>query len=228
MLRLGTKYQIDHLRESAILRLQEVFPTTLETFRNSYTDCNITASPPNGTLCLNASIEITAKDSIAVINLARSFNLPHLLPAAFYICAQLQPTTLVNGVKDADGTLWKLSQSDLQRCLEGQENLRVAAFYQCRPILNSTPSAACLSRSSCLHLLQSCKANLLKTKYITRTNGLDGPQWIEMLSLCQNCHDEFLASHNAQRNTVWKALPSSRFFNLHIKWPPVNPVAAAT
>ncbi|THH29928.1 hypothetical protein EUX98_g4276 [Antrodiella citrinella] len=95
MLRMGTKYQVDHVREEAISRLRLCFPSTLHTFpaRNVY------LQDPG--FVLAEHISLTKKDAIGVVNLARAFDLDFLLPPAFYLCAQLDYDELVDGVEDA-------------------------------------------------------------------------------------------------------------------------------
>ena len=92
MLCLGSKYQVDHVRDEAIHRLRRCFPSKLSAFpaRNVY------LQDPG--FALMESIFLRKKDAIGVVNLARAFDLNFLLPPAFYLCAQLDYDELVDGV----------------------------------------------------------------------------------------------------------------------------------
>ena len=72
MLRLGSKYEFNHLREDALFRLRAEFPTTLETWDEL---------PPEYTYILE-------QDGILfdIINLAIEQGLWSILPSAYYVC----------------------------------------------------------------------------------------------------------------------------------------------
>lgn len=59
--------------------------------------------------------------AIAIVNLARAFDLPELLPVALYYCCQLSDNILVHGVTHRNGTKDQLSPEDLVRCLGGRK-----------------------------------------------------------------------------------------------------------
>jgi len=71
MLRLGSKYEINHLREDALFRLRADFPTTLDNWDE---------------LCGHK--HILEEDGILydLINLAIEQGLWSILPAAYYFC----------------------------------------------------------------------------------------------------------------------------------------------
>lgn len=54
-----------------------------------------------------------------VINLARTFNLPSLLPSAFYLSVLLPTIMLLEGSVDQDGNRIMPSTCDISKCLDG-------------------------------------------------------------------------------------------------------------
>ncbi|KAI0351201.1 hypothetical protein OH77DRAFT_1513930 [Trametes cingulata] len=61
--------------------------------------------------------------AIAAISLARLTNTSSILPTAFYICANLDPSELLRGYTRRDGTTERLSDSDLETCLQFRDRL---------------------------------------------------------------------------------------------------------
>lgn len=103
LFRMGSKYQVDHVRDEILSRLEQCFPTILDSWTPNL--CMGQKYPP---------LIIQPQDSIAVVNLARTHNLPNLLPPALYMCCQLTPRQLVHGVRYSEaGRLERLSKSDL-------------------------------------------------------------------------------------------------------------------
>ena len=90
---LSFKYDVQHIQSEVVRRLRVCFPSNLQEwdlrYPNSY-------KPPPKLLPTDSpvhpenTLNFKPIDSIAVINLARRFNLNELLPAAFYICC-MQP-----------------------------------------------------------------------------------------------------------------------------------------
>jgi hypothetical protein len=77
MIRLGRKYDIDHLRDEALLRLTVEFPTTLSEWENL---------APNYTQIIHEE----ENDGLLydIVNLAHQNDIKSILPAAYYLCLQ--------------------------------------------------------------------------------------------------------------------------------------------
>lgn len=157
MLRLGFKYQIDHIRNEAIHLLQQCFPEDLDDYITVHTSDLLRDNESSGCLtniyCNHASVYSAHEDCIAVVNLARIFDLDSLLPAAFYACAQLSDEVLFNGYKDSRGEVWKLSSADLQRCMSGQRRLRSAVIQSFQWLLE-IPAEECKKAVVCKSFVQ--------------------------------------------------------------------------
>lgn len=115
-LRLGTKYQLDRLRNHAITVLRARYPRTLKDY-----DAWYKKSTEGKTGHWNQK-----GGDIIALNLARKFGLRSLLPAACLACSQLRIDQLVadqghSSPHHEDFTV--LSTDDLRRCLNGRELL---------------------------------------------------------------------------------------------------------
>ncbi|TCD68729.1 hypothetical protein EIP91_010013 [Steccherinum ochraceum] len=221
MLRLGSKYQILQLRHDAIRRLSECFPSCLDHFRNYYTD----GTPlDNDDEIQSNSIHVpTINMCIAVINLARSFDLPQLLPPAFYLSAMMENEVLVPGWTDEDGNHWQLSPQDLVRSLNGRAELHNMVATQRRPLLTAQVHENCIATNRCERALsdeRDCPyddavENTLKDwkALITASRS-----WVPGVALCGRCLGGFQRRHNALRDQTWNNL--AEFFELDgVEWP---------
>ncbi|KIP02765.1 hypothetical protein PHLGIDRAFT_37759 [Phlebiopsis gigantea 11061_1 CR5-6] len=123
---LAFKYSIQHLQTEVVRRLQTCFPSDFEDWKIRYPySCSehITLNKNCGPE-LNDTLNFKFIDSIAVINLARQFNLDQLLPAAFYMCSQQITEDIAARVRYGDNDVEELSRNDLLRCLHGLEICR--------------------------------------------------------------------------------------------------------
>ena len=109
ILKLGRKYQVDFMVEEAMRRL-------------------IAACPKNNSRASALHAKTAIRDyegggmEISIINLARSFDLPMLLPHAFRRCrTQTSVENLIHGVDRGDGTFEHLSSEDLAICIKERE-----------------------------------------------------------------------------------------------------------
>ena len=59
---------------------------------------------------------------ISIVNLARAFDYPALLPYAFYRCCKIPVETPTRGADLGDGTFERLSPEDLAICIKGRED----------------------------------------------------------------------------------------------------------
>ncbi|CAL1717210.1 unnamed protein product [Somion occarium] len=143
-LRLGSNYQIDHLRAEAIHRLRICFPTRLSQYK-AEAFSNLTSQEAQKH---SIPIMMSFSDAIEVIQLAQSFDLADILPSAFYTCAQLPTSQLFDAVSAG-----RLSLRDLQRIIEAFPRLtRVNKFKLSRLIRRAT-SPTCHHRNLCRSLM---------------------------------------------------------------------------
>ncbi|KAJ3540716.1 hypothetical protein NM688_g6189 [Phlebia brevispora] len=119
MITLGYKYEMEHIRLEGIRRLQICFPEELSDFHNKAAVVETYSKFRGTTGHFVRPIDLTPKDAIEVIILARTFNIKSVLPAAFYTAAQLPILTLVQAQPPEGG----LSKADLALCLQGRAEL---------------------------------------------------------------------------------------------------------
>lgn len=119
LLNLGTKYQVEELRDEAIHQLNARYPRKIADW--DYT-CR-TDSDTSSTIVVSYPIE----EDLVIANVARTMNLPDIHLAALYGCCSLPFDVLVRGRVADDGAVERLCEDDLVACLQGKENLLVCA-----------------------------------------------------------------------------------------------------
>ncbi|THH05486.1 hypothetical protein EW145_g4762 [Phellinidium pouzarii] len=154
VLRLSTKYFIEHLRERCVNRLMIDWPCTL----NCWDSREIEATDPFGRYSPRARFA----HPILVINFAREMGITNLLPCAFYDLCRYGPSKIVAGVlkSQSDGPIKgnagitnseavpvHLSLDDLRIALLGRERAQrvVAAFIE-DELSNREPADDCHNR----------------------------------------------------------------------------------
>ncbi|KAI0072966.1 hypothetical protein K474DRAFT_1667191 [Panus rudis PR-1116 ss-1] len=158
MLHMGTKYQIAVIRKEAILRLKLCFPTSLDDFCRLDLNCELGKHPNRVVDC--GRICFRPRDAIMAVKMGITCDVPEILPAAFYICAQLPYSMLLNGAADDRGKVWKLDEQCLEACLKGRDKLRVAFMRSLRLLFFHEPLPGCISPKKCtemkVQMLQRC------------------------------------------------------------------------
>ncbi len=96
-------------------------------------------------------VKIKDKNAIEAFNLLRTCGQPELLPVALYICCGLETRVLLRGVERADGSLEKLRDSDLERCLAARDVLELQNAALNRSVFDFADPArqACLAPATC-------------------------------------------------------------------------------
>ncbi|PAV20574.1 hypothetical protein PNOK_0320100 [Pyrrhoderma noxium] len=154
VLRLSSKYFIEHLRERCLSRLLIDWPCTLAAWDSR----EIEATDSFG----RYSPRSRFAHPILVINFAREMGLNHILPCAFYDLCRYGPSKIVAGVPSSDGSCpiklgpkttesrdvhSYLSLSDLRIVLLGRERAqRVVATFIEEELNNREPASDCHNR----------------------------------------------------------------------------------
>jgi hypothetical protein len=191
-LKLGTKYQIASVREEAVQRLIYEFPTTLAAL-DSTVDYSRIKDPKSVTV-----------EFIGAIELAHQYDVPQILPWAFYGCCYY--LTFKQICQPGSPQQPSLSREDVQTCMVGWQKL---IEHQSRDTF-AWLSAACSSEKS-----EVCNATRKKLRRhfapVAACKALDpwGP-WQQ--GLCLQCAADVKVSHESGRKKIWDKLPS--FFGL--------------
>lgn len=198
------------MREDAIRRLEACFSTSIFGFYNKWTQLTNTAEWDKDPFQCDI-IEVNHADCVVVINLARVYNVPQILPAAFYVCAQMDLQALsADDPRDYDitGDTRSLSKEDVIRCSKGQEKLRAMALKQVVFVIELAISPGCQGRG-CSGRLQDTRSKILSNNTIlTNTRPLATSWWINELHLCSHCQSHFELAHDKLRQETWSNLPS--------------------
>jgi hypothetical protein len=192
-LRLGTKYNMTTFRKEAVDRLTYEFPTTLVAL-DSTVDYSRIKDPKS-----------VVVEFIGAIELAHKFDLPEILPWAFYGCCYY--LTFAQICQPEDPLMPFLSPEDIKICMVGWERLVVHqardTYGWLHDICQSDDSDTCNTSREKLRQyfspLPSCKA-------LERWAS----PWKD--GLCHQCAVGAEMAHEAGRKKIWDKLPM--FFGL--------------
>ncbi|KAF9052290.1 hypothetical protein BDZ89DRAFT_1088430 [Hymenopellis radicata] len=227
ILRLSTKYIIDHLREKALAHLSTAWPSTLAGWDAREDYARYTEQDP--------AHRRVYPSPIAVINLAHEVDAPSLLPSAFYdlcrypFCQIFEP--------GEDEALYRaspsLSLSDIQRLCLGKESAQhtittlIQAMGTSQYIRNSQTTAhthirrtssggICVSAAACrkdfLELVDLATQHYL----FDRERGFCDPLYVAEelgqlksadFSECKPCAHSLEAWASRERHKMWKMIP---------------------
>ncbi|KZP14391.1 hypothetical protein FIBSPDRAFT_912810 [Athelia psychrophila] len=226
VLRLSTKYFIDHLRRRCMHRLNMDWPSSLKAWDAREKDA------------VDAQGRYSPRDACAhpilVIHLALELGLESLLPAAFYDLSRYGPSKIYLGAAPSPGThlhlsqakppsvatpLVRLSAAHFCQTLLGREmaQAHLAAFIEHeltdRPaardcsfyfirlnILRAVGGIACGRDGDPLYTL------LQALEMLSRTDFTDGVQQCG-LKMCHVCKADFAGAVGRAREEVWGMIP---------------------
>ncbi|KAI0370990.1 hypothetical protein BV20DRAFT_966098 [Pilatotrama ljubarskyi] len=196
--RLGHKYEVDHVVQRSLDYLKKHFVESFETWPR--------IDPPRppafqGIHC------------IGVVNIARMTNTDVLLPAALMGCCMLDGAELVNGLTREDGTVEKLSMEDLGRCFIGRANLMQANTLATLNLFNQTLSEGCTRRDVCGPVFLRMLDELRNHERVVCT--LDWfKYWSDYMDgrdddrrICAPCYKMLQEREKQQHREIWKRLP---------------------
>lgn len=204
LLRLSFKYEIPHVRQELLRRLGARFSYDLEEWDTE-----------SGTGRL---IKMRPRDAVAVVNIARSYDLDILLPAAFFECCQLPKGQLVAKVSYGGDDVEQLSQDDLRLCLVASDQLAKRSHWIRRLLFDESvwEDANCTSPPEC-RIARNEVVRALATNTDNESFHSTNPLSIlaqhvvelveeEDLSLCKDCQETFEEWQEIERRIVWKDL----------------------
>lgn len=212
LLTLGTKYQIEELREEAVQQLERRYPKKISGWDET---CRTDAEYPGGqsTILVSYSIE----EDLLIANVARAMDLPDIHLAALYGCCSLPFDTLVNGRTLEDGTTERLCSEDLIACLQGKENLLVTARANIRlnlfapesPPPNCRTPGLCAEKTAVLLArFRTAEARPTRMYDPLRPDDHEIERQCSDQGLCHDCIKFYLARHATLRQEVRSNLAS--------------------
>ncbi|KAI0640920.1 hypothetical protein C8Q79DRAFT_920597 [Trametes meyenii] len=192
--RLGHKYQMDHLVEEGMSYLQGFYSGRFKTFTDGHV-----YSPPN----------FDEEHSMGVVNLLRLVDRRTMLPAAIIACCWLDGTSLVNGFEREDGSWETLTPEDLALCIQAKGDLTRASVVAALRICAPATSKLCKTKDACWQALQTF-FNTISTR-AHRISSVDPMTTYvgkaRTLRICSDCLRCFIARDDSERWSVWKTLP---------------------
>ncbi|KAI0070333.1 hypothetical protein K474DRAFT_1608890 [Panus rudis PR-1116 ss-1] len=200
LVRLGNKYQSNHLHEEGLRRLQGY-------------KSHVLGEPVYGQTS-PSSPKWRPESAVTLANLADSFDLTDILPAALYGCCQLGDA-LVDGVKHADGSIEHLSPLNLKRCLAARSHLVVAQSRIMSEVHFSIAMSKCERRGhgeECLGktLLIPTQPHLSASTTVVWDPLRRMDAWwhdLSALTLCTACSKTAKDFYSAQRSKIIKDMP---------------------
>ncbi|KDR67623.1 hypothetical protein GALMADRAFT_257849 [Galerina marginata CBS 339.88] len=197
ILRLGKKYEIDHLRDEGLRRLRREFPMTLKLWDEAIEkDMEISRS----LFCCED-----------IINLAHELSIHTVLPAAYTLYSANYSS---ENMLDYESGRTQLNQRALKGCLIGREMLFRKAHEAFKEWLNHgldfiIPGPSCTSP-------ENCKASkFLALDHIPAMDFSDGQMDILFelkesftRSICLKCRRSIIAAYDKVREELWQSLPT--------------------
>lgn len=192
LLRLGKKYEFDHLRDVALLRLTSEFPTQLEEW-DTLPDRFTHIVDRKGLL-------------FDVISLAIECGVQSILPTAYFLAAD-NVVLILSGQERDDGTIAQLPPVAQKACLLGREKLIIALADDTYEWLNGEKICEDCESTSCEKACLKMIQNIWRPRpdpTIALKKWLD----VEVVGLCYLCLPEAEEIHEAGRYNLWYKLPS--------------------
>ncbi|KAF8903484.1 hypothetical protein CPB84DRAFT_1677981 [Gymnopilus junonius] len=198
ILRIGKKYQIDHLQAEGLKRLRDEFPKDLDSWDVSFDK--------------QVQLHYVADNCENIINLAHEVSVETVLPVVYLSYLNTQDSEGFSEYSKKAPRL--LNEKAAQACLKGRERLirkflEIVKGWLVDPGI--IPAATCIRGPACLNR---------KVEAILKIPGMDFETLniLEPLSplyttlLCCNCIHALIERYDEAREDIWRDLPT--YFDL--------------
>ena len=207
-LRLGHKYDIPDLQGCATNRLKACFPENLKDFRNKFTlpakkyseEGDLWFDPP--------LLRKNHEEVLGVIVLARAYDLPSLLPSAFYLASLLPYYLRTGDAQDQDGNLLLLHKDDLAASFIGSTILMQDEIIEVAGMMEGI-NAMCAA-PACKGAF--CRTSMNWANLVRRAGGcLKDTSWLDEYKgeICTDCRIELGEVWSMFREAIWSELPQT-------------------
>ena len=157
--RMGHKYKIDVVLETALSKLRMTLVSDLEAWVEDTKGQCVTHTPH--------------LYAIEAVNLFRRVQRPDMLDIPMYLCSLLDPDLLVGGTRRKDGTLERLSPEDLALCIGARQRLTLWCLKEL--------ASLCYNPHNSPHCAQMCEWHL-KRQFCSYATGA------HQMHLCSPLH----------------------------------------
>jgi hypothetical protein len=193
-LRLGTKYEIVHLKTEALRRLYNDFPPTFNQVDHLYFGKNQLIERYNGI-------------AVDVVKLARDNNISSILPAALYWLSRYSFDSIISGKRRPDRTISILSIEDQKTCILAKEKLirlQVVETFGWLNLLDDGQYPGCVGDCA------GQKRDIFRQFWLPTPScsALQPFKQSWAKAMCATCVADSSQKHNAGRERVWNQLPS--------------------
>ena len=206
--RLAHKYTVPVVLAEATLRLQQLFPPTFDILEETE---DVRA----------AAERVRPHDAIEAVNLfhtlgsggADGAQAGDMLPAALYLCCQLEPGQLLRGHQRADGTLERLAMDDVERCWKLQQTLAEKTTAMAEQLCLGASWVGYAEKKWCRCFRGSDKG--VPWRWLTEVRGSDPLgrmvrdqlRWAERkFNVCEKCMSTLRESERMTRAAYWAEL----------------------
>lgn len=206
-IRMADKYKMHRILDHALARLRSFFSDDASQWRDALRNH------------ASRSIKVNAEDAIAAVKLARLTGTFSLLPTALYTCSQLSSPTLLFGVfrDDTSGTVEKLAEDDIVRCLDAREALTRLNLLSTFQVWNPRVSHMCMDTVNCLatfeHQTRAIREGSVVHQY---TLSATIREVIGDVCLCVACEEMLRKRLERAQRRHWAELPHMFDLGLHI------------
>ena len=162
------------------------------------------------------STQFSPHDIISILNALREIDGDDMIPIALYLCCQLELRFLLTGHRRSDGSVAKLSNEDIELCLNLREDMVKESARMAMKLFAEAPDPSC----RCHAVINEIYIDIVNGNYedIPRTNPL-GPYWRGHIDLeemgspqrhrriCSGCARSLRQRELKQRRELWDELP---------------------
>ena len=127
----------------------------------------------------------------------------------------------MDGYTRRDGTVERLSDDDLKRCIDGRDKLARAAGAYILRVVQTNPSTGCLNPSECQNTLLEIHSDAMDDPNICSAALFDTflNEWFSTCgaggALCTLCMDTTVDRELLERRGMWNRLPA--MFDLELE-----------
>ncbi|KAJ7652868.1 hypothetical protein DFH06DRAFT_1205853 [Mycena polygramma] len=181
LLRLSTKYDVDHIRSRMVSILRSIYPSHLLGYR-------MRRWP--------AAYQEKDSDDFVALRLAEEFDVPSVLPVIYYECCRYTTSDLLQ----AD-----ISFADKSKCILARDTFSEEWSRRIYSFLCNDPGPTCMDVPSCSRArFRRLGASELTFGPVFTETCTSIAAW----GLCAICLVDAKKSFEAQRSALWHALPS--------------------
>lgn len=195
---LAYKYEVDHVRAEALRRLRAMCVFTFDAWNAWAPGRNAQPTP----------VVFRLHDFIGLVNLARMFNLPELLPLALHACCRLTLDALPLKIHYGQGQYEQLSHGDLRLYLRAIDILSKANTTRLNLFLDFAPADTCIDPARCMHLTRELTRLANDRGYFTLAYLLRPLQKAlpEVDTFCDCCRLKFIYRLDNLGKVTWNSL----------------------